>query len=166
MDRYAHRKGTCRIRLMDGNTPIAGRKVTVELKKHEFKFGSNVFWVTEMLDPATPPARKALLERMWESWSAIFNFGTMSFYQNGYEPVEGMTKEEATLRAASFLRENEVELKGHPLCWHSGVAKWLLGRDNKDVLENQLARIRREMTAFKDHIHMWDVINEVVIMSP
>ena len=164
MDRYAHRKGTCRIRLMDGNTPIAGRRVTVELKKHEFKFGSNVFWVTEMLDPATPPARKALLERMWESWSAIFNFGTMSFYQNRYEPVEGMTKEEATLRAANFLRENEVELKGHPLCWHSGVAKWLLGRDNKDVLENQLARIRREMTAFKDHIHMWDVINEVVIM--
>ena len=101
---------------------------------------------------------------MGESWSAFFNFCTMSFYQTGYEPVEGVTKEAATLRAARFLRENEVELKGHPLCWHSGVAKWLLGRDNKDVLENQLARIRREMTAFKDHIHMWDVINEVVIM--
>ncbi len=164
MDRYAHRKSTCRIRLMDGNTPIAGRKVTVELKSHEFKFGCNIFWLSEMLDPNVTPERKAYLERLWESWSTLFNFGTLPFYQGRYEPREGETQEEATLRTAAFLKENGIAMKGHPLCWHTASAKWLLGRSNEDVLQNQLGRIRREIGAFKDYIHMWDVINEVVIM--
>ena len=164
MDRYAHRKGTCRIRLMDGNTPIAGRKVTVELRKHEFRFGCNIFWLDEMVDPNTPPARRVWLEQLWEKWSALFNFGTLPFYQGRYEPHEGQTREEATLRMARFLQENDVDMKGHPLCWHTASAKWLLGRSNQAVLENQLGCIRREITAFRDYIHMWDVINEVVIM--
>jgi len=57
-----------------------------------------------------------------------------------------------------------VALKGHPLCWHTVSAKWLMEKSDEEVLENQLGRIRREVNAFKDHIHMWDVINEVVIM--
>ena len=164
MDRYAHRKSTCRIRLMDGNTPIAGRKVTVELKNHEFRFGCNIFWLSEMLDPRTPPARRVWLEQLWEKWHALFNFGTLPFYQGRYEREEGVTQEESTLRTAAFLRDNGVAMKGHPLCWHTVAAKWLLGRPNADVLANQLSRIRRELTAFRDYIHMWDVINEVVIM--
>jgi len=165
MDRYAHRKSTCRIRLVEGDgTPFAGRKVTVELKKHEFKFGCNIFWLSGMLDPRVPAERKAYLEKLWESWSALFNFGTLPFYQGRYEPQEGVTQEASTLRTAKFLQENNVDMKGHPLCWHTVSAKWLLGRDEEAVLENQLHRIRREVTAFKDYIHMWDVINEVVIM--
>ena len=164
MDRYAHRKSTCRIRLMDGNTPIAGRKVTVELKNHEFRFGCNIFWLSEMLDPRTPPARRVWLEQLWEKWHALFNFGTLPFYQGRYEREEGVTQEESTLRTAAFLKDNGVAMKGHPLCWHTVSAKWLLGRPNADVLANQLSRIRRELTAFRDYIHMWDVINEVVIM--
>ncbi len=165
MNRYDHRKSTCRIRLVEGDgAPIAGRKVTVELKKHEFKFGCNAFWLSEMLDPATSPVRKAYLERLWDSWSQLFNFGTLPFYQGRYEPKEGETQEVSTLRAAEFLKENGVAMKGHPLVWHTVSAKWLLEKDDEAVLENQLARIRRELTAFKDHIRMWDVINEVVIM--
>lgn len=164
MDRYAHRKSTCRIRLMDGNTPIKGRKVTVELKNHEFRFGCNIFWLSEMLDPNTPPARRIWLEQLWEKWHALFNFGTLPFYQGSYEREEGVTQEEATLRTAAFLKDNGVSMKGHPLCWHTVSAKWLLGRDNRAVLDNQLHRIRRELGAFRDYIRMWDVINEVVIM--
>lgn len=165
MDRYAHRKSTCRIRLVEGDgTPFAGRKVTVELKKHAFKFGCNVFFLSEMLEPGIRPERREKLERLWESWSALFNFGTLPFYQGTYEPQEGMTRELPTLRAARFLKENGVDMKGHPLVWHSVSAKWLLGRDNQAVLENQLRRIRREMSAFRETIRMWDVINEAVIM--
>lgn len=165
MDRYAHRKSSCRIRLTEGDgTPFANRPVTVELKKHEFKFGCNIFWLSEMLDPATKPERRAHLEKLWESWSALFNFGTLPFYQGQYEPTEGVTREIPTMRAVKFLKEHDVDMKGHPLCWHTVSAKWLLGRDEEAVLENQLRRIRREVGAFKDDIHMWDVINEVVIM--
>ncbi len=165
MDRYAHRKSAVLLQLLDAQgTPMAGRKVRATLKKHAFKFGCNIFWLPGMLDDRTPPERRAQLQRMWESWSALFNFGTMSFYQGRYEPREGVTLEESTLRAAKFLDEHGVAMKGHPLCWHTVSAKWLMDRSDEEVLQNQLHRIRRELTAFKPYIHMWDVINEVVIM--
>lgn len=165
MDRYAHRKSACTLTLLDqqGN-PMPGRKVHARLTKHEFKFGCNIFWASGMFDPKLPPERREHLQRMWDSWSALFNFGTLPFYQGQYEPKEGVTREAAILKTAKFLDEHGVALKGHPLCWHTVSAKWLMEKSDEEVLENQLYRIRREVGAFKDYIHMWDVINEVVIM--
>lgn len=165
MDRYAHRKSAAVITLKDASgQPMPGRRVRLQLTNHEFRFGCNIFWLDGLLDPATPPERRAHLQRMWESWSALFNFGTLPFYQGRYEPREGETRQEPTLRTARFLQEHGVAMKGHPLCWHTVSAKWLLGRTNEEVLANQLHRIQREIGAFRDYIHMWDVINEVVIM--
>lgn len=165
MDRYAHRKSACTLTLLDqqGN-PMPGRKVHARLTKHEFKFGCNIFWASGMFDSKLPPERREHLQRMWDSWSALFNFGTLPFYQGQYEPKEGVTREAAILKTAKFLDEHGVALKGHPLCWHTVSAKWLMEKSDEEVLENQLYRIRREVGAFKDYIHMWDVINEVVIM--
>ena len=165
MDRYAHRKSACTLTLLDqqGN-PMPGRKVHARLTKHEFKFGCNIFWASGMFDSKLPPERREHLQRMWDSWSALFNFGTLPFYQGQYEPKEGVTREAAILKTAKFLDEHGIALKGHPLCWHTVSAKWLMEKSDEEVLENQLYRIRREVGAFKDYIHMWDVINEVVIM--
>ena len=55
-------------------------------------------------------------------------------------------------------------VKGHPLCWHTVSAKWLMDKTDEQVLENQLFRIQREVGAFREYITLWDVINEVVIM--
>ena len=55
-------------------------------------------------------------------------------------------------------------MKGHPLCWHTVCADWLMKYDNRTIMEKQLARIDREVSGFKGVIDMWDVINEVVIM--
>ena len=165
MDRYQHRKSTMKITLTDANGCIMpGRKVRLTLKNHEFKFGCNIFWFSDMLKPGIAPERKEKLEKMWQSWSGVFNFGTLPFYQGSYEPQEGVTKEEDTLRAAKFLSEHGIQLKGHPLCWHTVAAKWLMDKTVDEVFENQLFRIKREISAFKDYITMWDVINEVVIM--
>ena len=165
MDKLSHRKAACTLTLRDGQGRIMpGRKVEVELKRHEFMFGTGVFWVMDLLDPATPPEKRARLEKMWDAWQELFNFGTLPFYQGRYEPAEGRTMEESTLRAAKWLKEKGCTVKGHPLCWHTVSAKWLLGRSSEEVLENQLSRIRREIGAFRGNISMWDVINEVVIM--
>ena len=165
MDRYAHRKSACTVRLLDAQGhPMAGQKVHARLVNHEFKFGCNIFFLPAMFDERVPAERREHVRRMWESWQALFNFGTLPFYQGQYEPQEGVTREASILRTAEFLDEHGVALKGHPLCWHTVSAKWLLDKSDEEVLQNQLGRIRREITAFKDHIHMWDVINEVVIM--
>ncbi|MDD6051105.1 MAG: endo-1,4-beta-xylanase [Clostridiales bacterium] len=165
MDRFAHRQSACKLTFLDAQgKPMQGRRVHARLTRHEFKFGCNIFWLTGLFDPRLPADKQAQLYRMWEDWSALFNFGTLPFYQGQYEPQEGVTREAILLKTAQFLRKHNVEMKGHPLCWHTVSAKWLLKKTNDEVLENQLHRIRREVSAFKDYIHMWDVINEVVIM--
>lgn len=165
MDRFAHRKSGCTLTFLDAQgNPMPGRKVHARLTRHEFRFGCNIFWLTGLFDPRLTADKQAHLMRMWEDWSALFNFGTLPFYQGQYEPKEGVTREAILLKTAKFLDEHHVEMKGHPLCWHTVSAKWLLQKTDDEVLENQLHRIRREVSAFKDYIHMWDVINEVVIM--
>lgn len=165
MEQLAHRKAKSIITLKDAHGQVMpGRKVQLDLTRHEFLFGCGVFWVNELADPNTPPERKAYLESLWESWATLFNYGTLSFYQGVYEPREGETKEAATRRGAEFLKAHGITMKGHPLCWHTVSAKWLLAKTDDEVLANQLARIRREVGAFKDVVTLWDVINEVVIM--
>ncbi len=165
MSQYAHRLSTTLLTLKDAQgNPMPGRQVTVDLSNHEFLFGSGCFWLQELLDPATPAHLKERYEKYWESWKEVFNYATLPFYQGRYEPQEGVTREEKTLRSARYLKKHGYTVKGHPLCWHTASALWLLKKDNQAVLENQLARIRREIGAFHDAITLWDVINEVVIM--
>ena len=165
MNQFAHRRSGTLITLRDAQGhPMPGQTVEVELQKHEFLFGCGVFWAVQLTDPATPAEKRPYLEKLWEAWSELFNYGTLPFYQGRYEPVEGQTQEAATLRAAKFLVDKGCKVKGHPLCWHTVAAKWLMGKSDEEVLENQLYRIRREIGAMKDYITLWDVINEVVIM--
>jgi len=160
-----HRRSSCQLTIRDADGVLmTGRKVKAELKRHEFLFGCGIFWLMDMLNPHTPPEKRELLQKYWEAWSELFNYGTLPFYQGSYEPQEGMTRKTDTLRAAAFLREKGCTVKGHPLCWHTVSAKWLLEKDDDAVLENQLARIRREIGDFREYITLWDVINEVVIM--
>ena len=108
--------------------------------------------------------KKAFLQERMEKWLALFNYGTLPFYWGRYEPVEGMTAYNETMAAARWLREKGVQVKGHPLCWHTACAPWLMQYSNEEILRRQLERIHRDVTAFRGVIGLWDVINEVVIM--
>jgi GH35 family endo-1,4-beta-xylanase len=68
------------------------------------------------------------------------------------------------MEAAKWLNARGVTTKGHPLCWHTVTAPWLLEKSNAEILRTQLNRIQRDVSDFKGIIDMWDVINEVVIM--
>ena len=68
------------------------------------------------------------------------------------------------MSAAKWLTQRGIQVKGHPLCWHTVTAPWLLGLPNDEILRLQLDRIEREVSNFKGVIDTWDVINEVVIM--
>lgn len=165
MDKLLHRKATAKITLLDeNNNVIPSQGVRAELINHKCKFAAGAFTTVPMLDENVPAEFRERLRKDWEYWHGIFNMGILSFYQGRYEPEEGKTMEKQTLRAAEFLKENDCRIKGHPLCWHTVDAQWLMPKTNDEVLENQLNRIRREMTAFKGKITVWDVINEAVIM--
>lgn len=136
---------------------IPGKEITVRQTAHKFLFGSNVFGLTRLDD-----SRKRIYQkRIQEVWNA----GTLPFYWGRYEPEEGNPDpDNRVYDAAVWAKDRGFRLKGHPLCWHTVCAPWLLKYDNDTIFQMQMDRIRRDVSRFKGIIDMWDVINEVVIM--
>jgi GH35 family endo-1,4-beta-xylanase len=172
---YQRRKASRMLHITDrSGNPLTNAKVEYRLVNHEFLFGSGAF---DSL-PATAqgsfghidfyqdrinPDQGFYQDRM-EKWLKLFNYGTIPFYWGGFEPKEGEPLTQSRMSAARFLKERNVRVKGHPLCWHSICADWLMEYDNATILKKQIERIHREVSAFRGVIDMWDVINEVVIM--
>lgn len=155
-----HRKVHKRIRFTDKNDqPLANRQIGIHQKDHEFLFGCGGFDFIPFVSEGGE-AR----QQITDSWLEIFNFATLPFYWGGYEPVEGKPNRDVLMKTAQYLVGKGVRVKGHPLCWHTVCADWLMKYDNATILKKQLERIDREVTGFKGVIDMWDVINEVVIM--
>ena len=160
----AHRRAEARLRVLNPDgTPAARRSVRVDQVSHSFLFGCGAFDAVELMKTRDREKCAFLLERM-EKWLALFNYGTLPFYWGRYEPEEGKTAYRETMAAARWLREKGVQVKGHPLCWHTACAPWLMKYSNGEILRRQLERIHRDVTAYRGVIDLWDVINEVVIM--
>ena len=164
MSAYSHRQSAASLQLLNPDgTPAAGRSLKINQVSHQFLFGCGAFDAVDLMKTQDERERLFLQERM-EKWLALFNYGTLPFYWGRYEPEEGRSAYTETIAAARWLRENGVTVKGHPLCWHTACAPWLMRFSNEEILRRQLERIHRDVTAFKGIIGLWDVINEVVIM--
>ena len=164
MDQLKHRKAEARLKFQNPDgTPAANLPVRIDQTSHHFLFGCGAFDAVSLM-LAQEEDRKTFLKQRMDKWLKLFNYGTLPFYWGRYEPVEGKTAYAETMEAARFLRGQGVQVKGHPLCWHTVCADWLMQFSNEEILHRQLERIHREVTAYKGVIDMWDVINEVVIM--
>ena len=163
-DRYEHRKAKARLQILNPDgTPFRHNAVSVHQISHQFLFGCGAFDAVELMKTQDAREKDFLQERMGK-WLSLFNYGTLPFYWGRYEPVEGKTAYPETMAAARWLREKGVQVKGHPLCWHTACANWLMQYSNEEILRRQIERIHRDVSAFKGVIGLWDVINEVVIM--
>ena len=164
MHDLSHRRADARLRILNPDgTPAANRAVRVDQASHQFLFGCGAFDTVEIMK-TQDEKKKAFLQQRMEKWLGLFNYGTLPFYWGRYEPEEWHPAFPETMAAARWLREKGVLVKGHPLCWHTACAPWLMKYSNDEILRRQLERIHREVTAYKDVIGLWDVINEVVIM--
>ena len=175
MSNFSHRKSSQKVKIVnEAGQALANAEVKINLENHEFLFGSGAFDAL----PATSPddlgnvdfyqdkvvTKKDFYMDRVNKWLDLFNYGTIPFYWGGFEPEEGNILTDSRMRAAKYLTEHGAKIKGHPLCWHTACADWLMDYDNPTILQKQLDRINRDVTAFKGVVDMWDVINEVVIM--
>ncbi len=159
-----HRQSAARLQLLNPDgSPAACSSVQVDQTSHRFLFGCGAFDAVALMKAQNETAASFLNERM-SKWLKLFNYGTLPFYWGRYEPVEGQTAFPETMAAAKWLREKGVQVKGHPLCWHTACAPWLMQYSNEEILRRQLERIHRDVSAYRGVIDLWDVINEVVIM--
>jgi len=153
-----HRIGKSVVRVVDKNgNAVADKDLVLNQKSHQFLFGSGAFDFLEF------EGKKADKDRQ-EKWLKLMNYGTLPFYWGRYEPEEGHPQYQQLKDASEILKANNITMKGHPLCWHTVCADWLLKYSDEVIMDKQLERINREVTAFKGTIDIWDVINEVVIM--
>ena len=164
MHNLEHRKESVCLRVLNPDgTPVVSQPVKIDQTGHQFLFGCGVFDSVDLMKTQDESRKAFLMERL-DKWRALFNYGTLPFYWGRYEPEEGKPAFSETMAAARWLRDNGVQVKGHPLCWHTSCADWLLKYSNEEILRRQIERIHRDVTAYKGVIDMWDVINEVVIM--
>ena len=156
----SHRMVTKQVQFRDEQgKAVSNQEIRVQQKRHQFLFGCGGFDFIPYV-----AGGDASYQQVTDDFLALFNYATLPFYWGRYEPVEGRTNEEAIMKTAKYLQSRGVAVKGHPLCWHTVCADWLMAYDNAVILKKQLERIDREVSTFRGVIDMWDVINEVVIM--
>jgi endo-1,4-beta-xylanase len=161
----AARSAEATLRVSAGGLGLAGREVTVEQIAQGFQIGTNWGNGTIALVNGELSGREAeLAERRNELFLGLFNQATLPFYWAGFEPERGKPRTQAIMKVAAWYRDRGVALKGHPLCWHTLTAPWLLDMDEDGILAAQKARIRREVSDFAGVVEAWDVVNEAVIM--
>ncbi|MDR2964789.1 MAG: endo-1,4-beta-xylanase [Treponema sp.] len=178
-----HRKASIELHLQkqDG-IPAANQEVKISQKNHQFLFGVGGFEAVELAggkpgtsstppgQPLDPEREKHLQEKLGRLYTlskggtGFNNFATLPFYIGRYEPVEGKPDETRTKAGANWFKDRGIKLKGHPLCWHTVCADWLMNYDNATILKKVIERIERDVSTYAGLIDMWDVINEVVIM--
>ena len=174
---FSHRSADAVITVTRDGAPLAEREVVVAQRRHKFLFGCIGFefiplangepYHTARAGDDLDPVRRladADVAQVAELWFELFNFVTLPFYWQRFEPVRGRPDTERLRTAARWFADRGCTVKGHPLAWHTLAPDWLLELPNDEVARLQVERIRREVSGFAGLIDMWDVINEVVIM--
>ncbi len=160
-----HRTAKATLTLTHNGLPLANQDVQVQQQNHKFLFGSS--WGESSVAFANGELSGSNKERAVlrnERFTQLFNLATLPFYWAWFEPQRGQPQTQRILNAARWYQNQHCVVKGHPLCWHTLAVDWLLSMSNQDILQAQIARIQRDVSAFAGVIDMWDVINEPVIM--
>jgi endo-1,4-beta-xylanase len=150
--------------LKQGGTPLANQEVTIEQTNHAFLFGTAAFDLVPLASGDYVGEEKEQAEDRARKITGLFNAATLPFYWARFEPQRGHPMTEKVKNAARWCLDHNLVTKGHPLCWHTLTADWLLTMSNAEILQAQIARIQRDVSDFRGLIDMWDVINEAVIM--
>jgi beta-glucosidase len=89
------------------------------------------------------------------------------------EPAEGAFNFAPADALVGFARSNHMRVRGHTLCWHEQVPRWLFrdssGNEMTPTPENKALLLRRlenhirgVVSHYKDDVYAWDVVNEVI----
>jgi len=159
-----NRTAQANIRILDSDQrPMAHREFIVAQTNHKFLFGTHGVSIIQA-NGELSEEEKVQTDGKVEKLAKLFNYVTLPFYWGRFEPVQGQPITEQMMEAAQWCVNRNILVKGHPLCWHTVTADWLLSMSNAEILQAQIGRIQREVTNFRGLIDSWDVINEAVIM--
>ena len=160
-----NRTASATVTLYHAGSPVVQQDILVQQKNHQFLFGTN--WgesTIALVNDELSGQEMEQAEIRNQHFFNLFNQVTLPFYWARFEPQRGQPQTSRILNVARWYKEHACTVKGHPLCWHTMTADWLLALSNGEILQAQLERIRRDVSDFAGVIDQWDVVNEAVIM--
>jgi GH35 family endo-1,4-beta-xylanase len=143
--------------------PLAHQEFVIAQTNHRFLFGTTGYSIIQA-NGNLSGKKKVQADHKVDKLVNLFNYVTLPFYWGRFEPVQGQPMTDPLMKTARWCVDRNIVVKGHPLCWHTVTADWLLQMSNAEILQAQTGRIQREVTDFHGLIDTWDVINEAVIM--
>lgn len=147
------RKSDAVVKVVDGaGRAVSGAKVSVELARHEFLFGSNIFQFDRL-------AKDEENARYKELFKGLLNYATVGFYWKTFEPEKGKPMYDYTDKVVAWCQANGVRMKGHPLLWDTqpGVPTWSEGQPAAAM---QKERVQEIVRRYAGKIEFWEVVNE------
>lgn len=121
-----HRKASVTLTVIDSQgLPQANKHLAIAQKSHKFVFACGAFETKHIVASKSEEERQFYTER-YDLWLKLFNSGTLPFYWGQFEPIQDEPMTETLEKMAHFLYERNIAMKGHPLCWHTQCAPWLL----------------------------------------
>ena len=161
----SHRTASVNLTVLraDGD-PLVDQELVVEQVRHKFLFGTAAFDLVPLANGEFRGLALDQAEERAKKLTELFNAATLPFYWARFEPQRGRPRTKELKKAVEWCRQHSMSVKGHPLCWHTLTADWLLEMDTPEILQAQTARVTRDVAEFKGLIEVWDVINEAVIM--
>ena len=159
-----HRTGKGSIQVVDeAGKPIAGAKLHLNLKDHDFKMDANIFMLEEFECAEKNQAYRELFPQ-------IFNLATVPFYWSDLEPVEGQPRfaadspkvyrRPAPDLCIDYCHEVGITPKSHCLNYDQWTPLW--APDSITGIKRAMdKRIRECAERYRDVIPSWEVTNEL-----
>ncbi|MDQ0059110.1 endo-1,4-beta-xylanase [Paenibacillus harenae] len=133
------------------------------------------FPIGAAIEPSQTEGLKAELLKKHVNWLVAENV----MKPDAIQPTEGSFNWTNADRLVAFAKENGMEVRFHTLVWHSQVGAWFFkdaeGKPmvdetdeakreaNKKLLLKRLdTHVRTIVERYKNDIHSWDVVNEVI----
>ena len=147
------RKADAAIRVVDAaGRPLSSVQVSIKQTAHDFLFGCNIYGFDRLHNEFQNVVYK-------KRFAELFNYATVGFYWQWYEPQRGKPNYEYTDKVVAWCREQGIRMKGHPLLWgdQAGVPPWSKGQPSPEI---QQQRVRDILHRYRGKIAFWEVVNE------
>ncbi|WP_337102687.1 endo-1,4-beta-xylanase [Paenibacillus sp. YIM B09110] len=136
---------------------------------------ADYFSIGAAIEPSQTEGLKAELLKKHVNWLVAENV----MKPDAMQPTEGNFNWANADRIVAFAKENGMEVRFHTLVWHSQVGAWFFKdaegksmvdetdeakrEENKKLLLKRLeTHVRKIVERYKNDIHSWDVVNEVI----
>lgn len=161
-----NRKGNIQIKLTDkSGRPVAGKRVKILQKSHDFKFGANLF----MLKGFETERENAEYEKAFKE---LFNLATVPFYWNTLEPEQGkprfsedspfILRRPPTDLCVEFCEKQGIAPKLHCLVYDNYIPDWLPKGDMKQMEYYYEKRVSEIAERYAGRMYEFEVINETL----